>query len=232
MRVLWHYNSHRHLEEYALSSAFFNRSDFLKSHADVLVTCNNDKLMQDDIRKFCSYECKFDIVKTTNPKNGVHTGQFVALNETFHRFYEYDYVIHTTPDVYLVNDHSLVKLLKEEEHSDNHMIVDYHPYHPHCESLYCTDFFVFKPRVVHNFFGESFEPTQDCHSIEHHLYSSIYKHNIPHRKICRGRKSLTWQVDDMGLIHNHNMEIIREILSNNVMPDERTAYSHNHVRTK
>lgn len=230
MKILWHYNSHRHMEEYSLSSEFFNRSDFLKKHAEVLVTYNNSGLNLEDLKNACNFECKFEVIRTTNPKNGVHTGQFVALNETFHLFQEYDFVIHTTPDVYLVNDKPLIKLLEEEAYSDNHMIVDYHPYHPGASQLYCTDFFVFKPRMIKNFFGDSFEPTEDCHCIEAHLFRSLHKYNIPHREICRGRSSLTWQIDDMGLIHNHNNAIIRDILQFDFVPDQRVAFSHNYVR--
>lgn len=230
MKILWHYNSHRHFEEYKLSSMFFNRSEFFKNNAHVLVTCNNDNIQIEDLRKACSYECNFDVVKTTNPKNGVHTGQLVALAETFHRFSEYDYVIHTTPDVYLIDDEPLISLLKEEMHSENHMIVDQHPYHPNCEKLYSTDFFVFKPKKVFNFFGEDFEPTPDCHCIEAYLFKTIHEKSIPHRIICRGKTSITWRVDDLGLIHNHNLDIIRNILYHDIRPDEQTAFSHNNVK--
>lgn len=232
MKILWHYNSHRHFEEYSLSSEFFNRSNFLRNNAHVLVTCNNDSIDLETLRNVCKYKCDLNIVKTTNPTNGVHTGQFVAINETFHMLKNYDFVIHTTPDVYIVNDEPLIKLLNEEYASESHMVVDYHPYHPHCEKLYCTDFFIFKPQKVYNFFGESFEPTPDCHSIETHLYRSIHAHNIPHRTICRGRSSLLWQVDDLGLIHNHNLSVISDILMFGKLPDEKTAYSHNYVKTK
>ena len=91
MKILWHYNSHRHFEEYDLSSQFFNRSIFLKKNAHVLVTCNNEKIDIVDLKKICSFECKFDVVRTTNPKNGVHSGQLVSLSETFHKFHDYDY---------------------------------------------------------------------------------------------------------------------------------------------
>lgn len=229
MRILWHFNSHRHFEEYFLSSQFFNRSEFLKKNAQVLVTCNNVNIDLELLREQCEYECKLDVVRTTNPANGVHTGQFVSLDETFHRFFDYDFVIHTTPDVYLVEDRFLVKLLEEELDSTNHMIVDYHPTHPHAEFTYSTDFFVFKPKLITNFFNDKFDPTPDCHSIETHMYRSIHKYKIPHRTICRGKSSLRWQVDDFGLIHNHNKEIIKRILLNDERPDEVTAYSHNAV---
>lgn len=230
MKILWHYNSHRHFEEYSLSSKFFNRSQFFKQHANVLVTCNNQNIAIEDLRAKCLYECEFDVVQTTNPQNGVHSGQLVSLNETYHRFHQYDYVIHTTPDVYLVDDAPLIALLQEELHSENHMIVDYHPYHPFCEQLYCTDFFVFKPNKTPNFWGDPLLP--DAHCIESQLYKKIHELHIPHRIICRGKTSLHWQVDDYGLIHNHNMDIIKNILEHNIRPDQATAFSHNTISTK
>lgn len=230
MKILWHFNSYRHFEEYYLSSQFFNKSEFFKNNAHVLVTCNNENIDIESLRKTCAYDCKFDVVRTTNPRNGVHTGQLVALAETYHRFNDYDFIVHTTPDVYLVNDGPLIALLEEELHSDNHMIVDHHPYHPHCEKLFSTDFFVFKPKKVINFFGESFDPTPSCHCIEAHLFKSIHEKNIPHKVICRGRTSITWQVDELGLIHNHDKNIIKNILYNNIFPDESTAFSHNYFK--
>lgn len=229
MKILWHFNSHRHFEEYSLSSHFFNKSDFLKKNSEVLVTCNNVNIDIDALKSQCFYECKFDVVRTTNPKNGVNTGQFVSLDETFYRFFDYDYVIHTTPDVYIVKDKFIVKLLEEEFDSNNHMIVDYHPCY---KFTYCTDFFIFKPKLVTNFFNDKFEPTPDCNSIEAHLYKSIHDYKIPHKTICRGRSSLSWQVDDFGLIHNHNKDIIKKIILNNEYPDETTAYSHNNPEWK
>lgn len=224
MKLLWHFNSHRQFEEYYLSSLFFNRSEFLKKHANVLVTCNNQKINIDLLKKQCVYDCEVEVVRTTNPINGVHTGQLVALNETFHKFKDYDFVIHTTPDVYLVEDKHLINLLNEEINSDNHMVFDYHKRYPR---TYCTDFFLFKPQKIINFFGENFDPTQECHSIEAHVYKMVNSLKIPHRTICRGDSSLSWQVDDFGLIHNHNKDIIKNILINNTRPDKNTAFSHN-----
>ena len=225
MKILWHYNSHRHIEEYYLSSCFFNRSDFLKKHSDVLVCCNKQSIDLDELRSKCIYECEScEVVRSTNPSNGVHTGQLVALNETFHKFEKYDFVIHSTPDVYVVDDKHLIALLQEELDTDNHMIVDHHPYHPDCNYLYSTDFFIFKPRKITNFFGDEFGPTEN--SIESHLYKKIHALNIPHRVICRGLTSLHWQVDEYGMIHNHNKDIIRNILNNNVRPDRASARSH------
>ena len=226
MKILWHYNSHRHLEEYSLSSRFFNRSEFFKKNAHVLVTCNNMNISIEELKNRCSYDCKFEVVRTTNPGNGVHSGQLVALNETFDKFHSYDYVIHSTPDVYLVDDAPLISLLTEELNSSNHMIVDHHPYHPNCQFVYCTDFWIFKPQKITNFYGEKLDPTTHC--IESHLYKKIHELNIPHRIICRGISSLHWQVDDYGMIHNHNNEIIRNILNNDVRPDRAMAYSHNY----
>jgi hypothetical protein len=191
------------------------------------VCCNKDSIDLDELRSKCTYECEScEVVRSTNPSNGVHTGQFVALKETFHKFEKYDFVIHSTPDVYVVDDKHLIALLEEELDTDNHMIVDHHPYHPNCEYLYSTDFFIFKPRKITNFFGDELDPMAHC--IESHLYKKIHGLNIPHRVICRGVGSLHWQVDEYGMIHNHNNDIIHNILNNDIRPDRATAYSHNY----
>lgn len=227
MKILLHYNSYRHLEEYALSSQFFNRSEFLKQNADVLICCNNETLPIEELAKRCHYECKTEIVKTTN--TGWFNGQFTSLNETFEKLADYDYVIHMTPDVYVVEDKHIINLLTEELHTDNAMIVDYHPYHADCYISYNMDFIVFKPKKIPNFFGtKCFE---DIHlPPEKRLFNSINGLNIPHRTICR-RNSIYWQVDTFGLIHNHNMHLINHILHTGEYPSRDLAFSHNSVHT-
>lgn len=231
MKILWHFNSHRHFEEYYFSSQFFNRSNFFKKNADVLVTCNNVNIDLLSLKEKCQYECNLEIVRTTNPLNGVHTGQLVSLSETFEKFKDYDFVIHTTPDVYMVEDKRLISLLEQEKESYNSFIVDYHPFHnEHTLKTYSTDFFVFKPKKIENFFSLKFEPSEQCHCIEAHLYRVLHELKIPHRTINRGKTSLKWQVDDYGLIHNHNIDVIKNILINGQYPDEAMAYTHNLVK--
>lgn len=231
MKILWHFNSHRHLEEYYLSSRFFNMSEFFKKNSDVLVTCNNINIDLSLLKEKCQYECNLEIVRTTNPANGVHTGQLMALSETFEKLKAYDFVIHSTPDVYMVDDKNLIRLLEQEKETDNIFIVDYHPYHnEHTLRSYSTDFFAFKPNKIENFFSLGFEPSAECHCIEAHLYRILHELKIPHRTINRGKTSLKWQVDDYGLIHNHNIEVIKNILFNGQYPDEATADTHNFAK--
>ena len=226
MKILLHYNSYRHLEEYALSSQFFNRSEFLKQNADVLICCNNETLPIEELAKRCQYECKTEIMKTTN--TGWFGGQFTSLHEAYPKFVGYDYVIHFTPDVYIVDDKPIMELLTEELHTENAMILDYHPYHADCNISYCADFIVFKPKLTPDFFGIDY-PNERTVSTEKRLFNRIKELNIPHRTICRGFESLCWQVDKYGLIHNHNNQLIRRILETGQFPDRQEAFTHNCV---
>ena len=78
--------------------------------------CNKDIVELDELRSNCTYECEScEVVRSTNPSsNARNLGQFVSLNETFHKFEKYDLVIHSTPDVYVVDDRHLIALLEEE----------------------------------------------------------------------------------------------------------------------
>ena len=229
MKILLHYHSYRHVEEYALSSHFFNRSEFLKQNADVLVCCNHENISVEELANKCQYQCKTEIIKTTN--TGWFNGQFTALNETYHKFFEYDYVIHFTPDVYVVDDKPIIQLLTEEMDSNNAMILDYHPYHnADCKVAYCTDFIVFKPKLTPNFFAIE-HPHEKNLQPEKRLFNRIKDFNIPHRTICRGVESLCWQVDKFGLIHNHNNNLIKRILETGQFPNREEAFSHNNVHT-
>jgi hypothetical protein len=145
-------------------------------------------------------------------------------------FSDYDFVIHLTPDIYILDENPLVNLLKEEMDTNNAMIFDYHPYHADCNICYCTDFFIFKPKLTPNFFYELNQSDSNL-SPEKKIFAYVNKIGLAHRTICRGTNYIHWQVDDMGFIHNHDRNLVKKILETDFRPNREEAFSHNSIHT-
>lgn len=214
-KILIYFSSHRQLKEIELSSAFFNRTIFLKNHSEIMVHCDNDSLESDKVKEFIRYEAKTYLVRSrqTFPifPNGVHNGFLKGLSTNFDFFQDYDFVIHLVPDCYIVDEMKIVDLINENLDSQINFIVDYHPEHNESTKFqFCCDFFIFKPKKIKNIFSEHCD--MNVKVAENWLYSKIHEHEIKHLKICRGRESLEWNVDRYGLIHNHSLDKIESIL--------------------
>jgi len=216
MKILLFYSSHRQLEEYKLSSEFFNKSKFLKEKTDVMVYCDNDSISFDTLSDYVRYETKVTVIKgkqifqsgipTGISGNGIHIG----LSNMFDKFQDYDYVINMVPDCYITDDTMIFKLLQEEFETDTEFIVDYHPNHSaSCLRQYCCDFFVFKPKKIKNIFSEV--DMDNLIAPENFIYQKISENSFKVRTINRVG-SLSWDIDNYGLIHNHNLNRIRKIL--------------------
>jgi len=217
MKILLFYSSHRQLKEYEYSSIFFNRSNFLKENCDVMCYCDNDLITEDELKSYISYDTNVKIIKgkqifpsgisTGISGNGIHIG----LNNCFNEFLDYDYVINMVPDCYITTDIHIKKLLEDELYTDNNFIVDHHPDHDASTKYqFCCDFFVFKPKKIYNFFKEV-----DMNSLilpENFIFNKIKEYNIKY-KIIKRIGSLQWIVDNYGLIHNHDLQIIKNILN-------------------
>lgn len=216
MKILLFFSTHRQLMELKYSSEFFNRSEFLKNNADVVVYCDNESYTEDLLKEYVSYQTNTKIIMgkqifapgtpTGISGNGIHIG----LSNCFDMFKEYDYVINMTPDCYITDDKKIIELLNEEFTSDNNFIFDYHPnINPTSAFQFCCDFFVFKPNKIDNFFMEI-----DFNNLippENFIYNKIIERNIKFRTIER-IDSIHWNIDNYGLIHNHNLLRIQKIL--------------------
>lgn len=216
IKILIYFSSHRQLKEIEYSSYFYNKTEFLKNNSDVMIHIDNDLFKNDDVLEYTKYDtnCYIARSKQTYPvyPNGVFNGFLKGLSNNFEFFKNYDYVIHLVPDCYITNEDKIVELLNDNINSEFDFIVDYHPHHNQSTiSQYTCDFFVFKPKKIPNIFSDH----SDINVVvaENWLYSKIHEYNIKHKTICRGQESLRWNIDDYGLIHNHNLKRIESILS-------------------
>jgi hypothetical protein len=215
MKILIYYSSHRQKDEIRYASQFFNRTDFLKKNSQVMIHCDNNAILDEELRTFIEFDTEIFLSRSpqTFPVHptGYFNGFWKGLSKNFDFFKNYDYVIHLTPDVYITNETEIVNILIEEYYTDNVFIVDYHPEHNSTTPVqYCCDFFVFKPNCFEDFFCEH----DDNNPIppEFVLYSKIHEHSIKHRKIKRVG-ALSHQIDSFGLIHNHDNNHIVSILN-------------------
>jgi hypothetical protein len=218
LKILLYFSSHRQVKEIEYSSFFINKTKFIKDRSEVMIHCDNDSLQNEDIQPYIKYETKFHITrsKQTFPiyPNGVFNGFLKGLSNNFNFFQNYDYVIHLVPDCYITSEDKIKKLLIDNLDSEYNFIVDHHPYHnPYTRFQYACDFFIFKPKKIINIFSDHSD--ENVVVAENWLYSKIHEYNIPHKIICRGPESLLWNIDDYGLIHNHNLLRIKSIIDGN-----------------
>ncbi len=226
IRILIYFSSHRQLKEIEYSSYFFNNTKFLRENSEVMIHCDNDSLNNEDIYPYIKYDTKWYLnrSKQTFPTypNGVFNGFLKGLSNNFDFFKNYDFVIHMVPDCYITNENKIVELLRENIESEINFIVDYHPDHnSQTKEQFVCDFFIFKPKKIFNIFSDHSD--DNVIVAENWLYKKINEYNISHKKICRGIESLKWNIDDYGLIHNHNLKRIESILSGN----ENKNFKHN-----
>ncbi len=221
MRILIYFSSHRQLKEIEYSSEFFNRTSFLKEYSDVMLHCDNDSYNDELIKSYAKYETNTFLVRSPQIRriyehhNGWSPigclGIIKGLNNNFHSFNNYDFVIHTVPDCYITNEEMIRKLILEESTTDNKFIVDQHSYiNESCKTQFSGDFFIFKPKEIHNIFSEHDDDNPPV--LENWIYDKIKEHQIKHRIICR-EGSPYWNIDSYGLIHNHNLLRIESILN-------------------
>ncbi len=219
MKILIYFSSHRQLKEVEYSSLFFNKTNFLKENSEVMVHCDNDSYDDDLLMEYMKYNTKTYLSRTkqTFPvyPNGAFNGFLKGLSNNFNFFQNYDYVIHLVPDCYVTDESKIVDLLINSYNTEYNFIVDHHPYHHNlsAKTQYVCDFFIFKPKLIPNIFEDHSD--ENVLVSEHWLYLKIHEYNIPHRIICRGVESLNWNIDDYGLIHNHNLLRIQSIIDGN-----------------
>jgi len=220
-KILLYYSSHRQLDEIELSSFFFNRLNFIRENSDVMVHCDNDSLSNDELGKFIKFNTKCFISRTkqTFPiyPNGYFNGFLKGLSNNFDFFQNYDIVIHTVPDCYITSEDKIVDLILKNINSEFHFVVDYHPDHfpaGGTKSQYISDFFIFNPKKIKNIFSDHSDDNPLV--AESWLYKKLHEHNISHETIYRGPNSPRHEIDDYGLIHNHDINKIKQILNGQI----------------
>lgn len=209
MNHLLFYTTHRQLDEIEFSSIFFNRSKFLKENFDVFIHCNNQNRSISEIKNKAKFDCNVNVLITTK-NTGYNYGGIEATSDLFELFKQYSTVIQLHPDCYIAN----TKKLEEEINKDFDVMVS--PFLHIGRMAYNTDFFCFKTKI--NFLSschDNWRNNPNCVP-EHYFYDNLKQHQLNVLEIQRypnlngaGYRD----IDNFGLWHNHDNELVRRIVS-------------------
>ena len=222
MKVLLLYTSHRQVEELEIAQGIYNKNDFLKQ-MDVLLHCNNPSI---DKKKIAGIIDGFDApgkkVIFSEQNSGHHSGVAEAIHSIYEQLKEYDFVIHTHPDVFLVH----TKKLEETLHAYATEDVDYIVWDiPRTvaweatirENEYTSDFFIFRPKEENNIFRHYYEyweknPSSGC---ERFLHYAIHKDHLKVGRLDRDPYAAMIpksSPEPFGIWHCHHLPHLKEYM--------------------
>ena len=205
MKKLLFYTFHRHLDEIYYSSLFFNKSEFLKNNFEIILHCNNTNTSLDDIKKRSLFDTKVEIILTTKNEGGYNYGIPEAHSDTYNMWKNYEYVLFSQLDCYIVND----EYFKNVFDTDFDAFVS--PINHIGRNCYIGDFFMIKPKSNIFAYWKQDRQNRNPHVHEHYLADCI---DSEYNKIktCERIGHQQRQIDSYGLWHEHNNNNVRRIL--------------------
>jgi len=218
MKVLLLLTSHKQLEEIYLYGEFLKRYCPVISKFDFILHINNINI---NISKAGNYfqtipnENKQLILTTKN--KGYTFGAVEACADYFILFKDYDYIIHTHPDVFITKEDILLKIL-ELFYSKDYIFIVNNSIKEDINFI-SADFFIFRPKLLSFNIFKEFENYYNIYNldkggVEHAFYDILNKHNISYFVIKRFDND-HWEprrIDMIGLWHEHNLEKIYKYL--------------------
>ena len=128
-------------------------------------------------------------------------------------FSQYDYIIHSHPDVFMLEEEPIVNLLKKNMKTDTAFYISQGL--PDDQSFLQTDFFIFKPNLLSiNIFKYDINNWNDIG--EHYMYYILTKYNIKYELIKRFDNN-TWhprRIDNYKLWHEHDLSLVEAYIQN------------------
>lgn len=229
MKVLLFYRSFRQQEEIEISAGLLSRTKTLKNF-DLTLHCNN---IESNIwNYFSKFPNKNKELIHTSRNAGYLKGCFQSLSRNYHNFKEYDYVVHIQADVFILNEHQIIKILNEYKHTKDVFICTKSKQD---ERFLSFDFFIFKPKLLkENIFNrwkdsqfnretlelkpkETKPPTNKPLSPELLLYKILTVEKIPYKLIKRYDND-QWsprRIDLLNLWHEHDVDKVKKYISSN-----------------
>jgi hypothetical protein len=174
---------------------------------DFIIHINNLNLDYSKVNEyFKNIPNKNKYIIVTDKNCGYRMGPHEALTDIFYLLKNYDNVIHTHPDVFIVNETNLLNILESNENIP--FLVNYST--PNTNIWMSTDLFIFRPKL---FTENIFSNYKDNLNIpcEEFLYKAVTNNKIPHQYIQRfpnrnwePRRPCQW-----GCYHEHNLNNIK-----------------------
>jgi len=187
-KILLLYTSHRQLEEIYLQSLLYQKfpdNYSVITKLDTLFYCNSSEIDEEKLVKYINMLPQKNKKLIHTDKNiGYLWGGHEAVSETFDIWKEYDVVIHLHPDVFILNDQMITKLLEKlilTTEIDFISTYNLDPTKDDNKNYLSFDFFMFKPKQIfqknnNNFFNLYLdEQERNNNKTPEHLLSRIIK---------------------------------------------------------
>ena len=190
------YTCHDKEAQLNLSVKFFNRSDYLVSNFDVIVTSNSSHDKEGIKNVTSQFKCKkSEVYFDDENAAGYMLGVIEQVDNVYEHLLGYDLVLHLHPDVYVVSDHGIKNIFSDPKEKKDFYVWPMHStyglYNPagKRENEYASDAWVFRPKKENNIFKNwrTYRDNPNLRSVsalagpgreayaEHYLYDNINK---------------------------------------------------------
>ena len=214
-RVLLFITSFRQLKEFEYYSFFFNRFTTLNKICDLYIHCNNKDISEDLVKYYKKFNLDNKHLFISSKNLGYTMGNIEALSDSYDSgiFSQYDYIIHSHPDVFMLEEEPIVNLLKKNMKTDTAFYISQGL--PDDQSFLQTDFFIFKPNLLSiNIFKYDINNWKGIG--EHYMYYILTKYNIKYELIKRFDNN-TWhprRIDNYKVWHEHDLSLVEAYIQN------------------
>jgi hypothetical protein len=201
--------SHRQVDELYFYGEFLKKTEEIKNF-DFVIHINNLNLDYNRVNHFFkNIPNKNKYIIVTDKNCGYNMGPHEALSDTFWLFKHYDNVIHTHPDVFIVDEKKFLNILNSNE--DKAFLVNYST--KNTIEWMSTDLFIFRPKLFSDNIFSSYKDNLNI-GCESFLYKAVIENNISHQYIQRfsdrnwePRRPCLW-----GAYHEHDLNKIISLL--------------------
>jgi O-methyltransferase len=228
-KILLLYTSHRQLEEVFLQSLLYqkypgNYTDI--KNVDILFYCNSTQIDQGKLVEYLNLLPQVNKRLIYTDKNiGYLWGGHEAVAETFDIWKDYSVCVHLHPDIFILRDNDLNKMIKEMK---TDFITTYNTDPRKDPNLKAFDFFIFKPKEIlrkimskdKNFFNLYLDESErNKVKIPENLLARIIEKNNLTSTIIDRYDNNHWEPrrpDMIGLYHEHDLNKIVDIINNKI----------------
>jgi hypothetical protein len=151
MKILLIITGHQQLKEYFYNSFILKKNcNFLSEKSDLFIHVNKADIGNNLIQFYNMFPQKNKKLFITTKNEGYRLGGIEAISDIIDMNIcnDYDYVIHTHPDVIITRDDIIKKHMEENLENDTCFFITKSV--PNDNKFFSFDFFMFKPKLLKN----------------------------------------------------------------------------------
>lgn len=208
MKVLLIITGHQQVKEYFYNSFILKKNCiWISENTDLFIHINKCDVDKNISILFNMFPQKNKRLFITSKNEGYRLGGIEAISDIIDMNIcnNYDYVIHTHPDVIIIQDKIIKDLLYENLNNDIAFFTN--KSWPNNETRFSFDFFIFKPKLLVNNIFKTIDFYTYSDSPENFLYDIIKNNNINYKLIKRYDND-NWyprRIDLLGVWHEHEL---------------------------